>query len=82
MLLCMRTTIDIHDELLRLAKRRAADEGTTLRAVVEAALRTHLGLRTSASRYRLRWKKPRGRLRPGFPIDDRAAMYDLLDGPP
>jgi hypothetical protein len=31
----MRTTIDLSDELLRLAKRRAVDEGTTLKAVFE-----------------------------------------------
>jgi hypothetical protein len=77
----MRTTIELPADLLRLAKRRAADEGTSLRAVVEAALRTHLGRKTSAPRYRMRWKKPRGRLLRGFPIDDRAAMYDLFEGP-
>ena len=42
MVMCMRTTIDIGDELLRQAKRRAADEGTPLRAVVEGRA---LGLR-------------------------------------
>jgi predicted nucleic acid-binding protein len=39
----MRTTLDIGDELLRRAKKRAAAEGTSLRQVGEAALRLYLG---------------------------------------
>jgi hypothetical protein len=35
----MRTTIVLDDELVRLAKRRAADTGTTLSHVIAAALR-------------------------------------------
>jgi len=38
----MKTTIDIADSLLDEAKRAAAREGTTLRALVEAALRSLL----------------------------------------
>ena len=45
MLLPMRTTIDINAVLFRAAKRRAAERGTSLRDVVEAALRQHLGKR-------------------------------------
>ena len=35
----MKTTLDIHDELLSRAKRHARDTGSTLRAVVEDGLR-------------------------------------------
>lgn len=35
----MKTTLNIDDELLRRAKRRAADRGTTLTALVEEGLR-------------------------------------------
>ena len=38
----MKTTIDIADRLLRAAKREAARRGTTLKEVVETALRSHL----------------------------------------
>ena len=49
----MKITIDIHDELLRRAKRRARQTGRTLRAVVEDGLRMTLGKReTEPSRYR------------------------------
>ena len=38
----MKTTIDIHDELLHRAKRRAQRTGRTLRAIVEDGLRMTL----------------------------------------
>jgi predicted DNA binding CopG/RHH family protein len=38
----MRTTMDLSDELLRKARKRAADEGIPLRDVVEDALRRYL----------------------------------------
>ena len=82
MVMCMRTTIDIGDELLRQAKRRAADEGTPLRAVVEAALRSYLGARPRPSGYRLRWRTESGRVMPGVRLDDRDALFDLMDGRP
>ena len=39
MLLCMRTTVDINDELMRQIKRLAADEKVSLKQIVERALR-------------------------------------------
>ncbi len=80
MLLCMRTTLDINDEILREAKRRASLEKTTLRAVVEAALRHFLGRPRRRSSYSLSWPTDRGRLRPGVRLDDRDALFDLMDG--
>ncbi len=37
--LCMRTTIDIADDLAARAKKAAVDRGTTLRQLVEEGLR-------------------------------------------
>jgi hypothetical protein len=52
----MKTTIELSDGLLREAKEVASREGTTLRAVVEAALRGYLEARASEPRpvFRLR----------------------------
>ena len=80
MLLCMRTTLDINDELFRKAKRRAADEGTPFRDVVESALRAYLAGRRGQGPYKLRWQAEKGRLQPGVILDDRDALFDLMDG--
>jgi Arc/MetJ family transcription regulator len=50
----MKTTIDIADRLLRDAKREAARRGTTLKEVVESALRRHLDEVSAPSRFQLR----------------------------
>jgi len=80
MLLCMRTTLEISDELLRTAKKRAAHEGKPLRQVVEAALRIYLGRRPYSTSYRLKWRSESGRVQPGVRLDDREALFDLMDG--
>jgi hypothetical protein len=76
----MRTTIDISDELLRQAKKRAADERTPLRRLIEAALRLYLSGRPRGRGYKLHWRTEKGRLRPGVRLDDRDALLDLMDG--
>jgi len=80
MLLRMRTTMDLSDELLRRAKKRAADEGLPLRDVVEDALRRYLAGSTRRGVYRLRWSSARGRLQPGVNLDDRDVLFDLMGG--
>ena len=49
----MKTTIDIHDELLARAKRFARETGGTLRALVEEGLRFVLSAPASSQSYRL-----------------------------
>ncbi len=39
MLICMRTTLNLNDDLVRQAKKRAAAEDRTLTSVIEDALR-------------------------------------------
>ena len=80
MLSCMRTTIEISDELFRQLKRKAADEGVTIRHVVESALRVYLGKPTRRKGYELKWKTERGRILPGVRLDDRDTVFDLMDG--
>lgn len=79
MLSCMRTTIELNDELLRAAKQAAARERTSLRAIVERALRAHLARPTAGDGYELRWRTERGRLLPGVTLDDRDALIDLME---
>ena len=80
MLLCMRTTIDLNDELLQEAKHRAAKERITLRHLIERALRAHLGRSRRQRRYALIWRTERGRLLPGVRLNDRDVLFDLMEG--
>ncbi len=82
MLLCVRTTFELSDELFRQLKRRAADDGVSLREVLDAALRSYLSPRSDRARpaYRLRWRTEKGRLQPGVNLDDRDTLFDLMDG--
>ena len=80
MLLCMRTTIDLNNELLRQAKRQAADEGTSLRNILEKALRNYLERPVRKGKYRLKWRTERGQVQPGVQLEDRDALFDLMEG--
>ncbi len=80
MLLCVRTTLEIPDELFRRAKKRAADEDAPFRHVVETALRLYLAGRTRRANYKLRWRTEQGRLLPGVRLDDRDALFELMEG--
>jgi hypothetical protein len=76
----MRTTLDLNDEIMRQAKRRAADERTSLRALIESALRAHLGRPRKRQDYRLRWRTEGGTRNPGAYIEDRGALFDRMEG--
>lgn len=49
----MKTTLDIHDELLTRAKRQSKRTGRPLRALVEDGLRQVLSTGSSRGRYRM-----------------------------
>ena len=72
----MKTTIELSDGLLRAAKQAAAERKTTLRAVIELALRQHLEDR-APTRPHLRRHTFRGRgLRAGLSEGDWAAIRE------
>jgi hypothetical protein len=76
----MKTTLEIDDRLLERAKRHARAQGTTLRAVVEDALRARLAPRSEArARYRFAPPTVCGTRPPAIDVADRNALYDLLD---
>jgi hypothetical protein len=80
MFICMRTTLNLSDELLKAAKRRAVERGITLTAFFEEALAAALAPRADAERaYRLDWKSHAGRLVAGVNIADRDALYDAME---
>jgi hypothetical protein len=70
----MRTTLDLEDGLARAAKKRAVEEGTTLTALIEAALREYLAPRGAPAR------PVRLRLLTGVDLADRDSLYDRMEG--
>lgn len=74
----MKTTLDLSDAVLERTKAHAARQGTTLRAVVEEALRRYLdGQDTGAARSAFRIQPwGRGGFLPGY--EDRT-WNEILD---
>jgi hypothetical protein len=77
----MKTTVELPEDLLLEAKRKALETRTTLRAILERALRREL--RQSASRRtrrrpQIRWITSSGGLPPGLDVSDRSKMWDWM----
>lgn len=81
MLLCVRTTIKLDDEVFRAYKQRAAARGTTFAAEVEDALRADLHGRPATARDEpfetLVFDGDRSPALVG--INDNAAFQELMD---
>ena len=79
----MKTTLDLNDDLLIDAKRRAAASGTTLKALVEEALRARLLQQPELMRrFKLELPVIEGRRPPSVEVTDRRALYDFLEERP
>jgi hypothetical protein len=77
----MRTTLDLDEQLLRRARKRAQERGTTLTAFVESALAAALAERREpAEAYRLAWKTHRGEMVPGVDLADRDSLFERMEG--
>jgi hypothetical protein len=77
----MKTTIDLPDDLLIAAKKRAAELRRPLRRIIEDGLRASLrtGRRGKSGRpARIRWITVAGGLPPGLDLSDRTSMIDWI----
>jgi len=78
----MKTTVELPDALFVAVKKKAAEDRTTLRAILERALRRELGDRrrppTLPPHGPIRWVTVKGGLPEGLDVADRAAMHDWL----
>jgi hypothetical protein len=80
----MKTTVDIPDELLIRAKKRAAETRTPLRVLIARGLQKELsaqGVKAggAGSRRRIRWVTAPGALPPGLDVADREALHAWKD---
>jgi plasmid stability protein len=74
-----RTTLALDDDLLRALKRRAAEQGKPLQAVVNDALRQAIAS-PRRGKFKLRLKGWSAKLQPGVDLADRDKLFDLMDG--
>jgi hypothetical protein len=78
----MKTTVDIPDELLIQAKKRAAETRTPLRTLIARGLRRELAAgrsRSTGRRAKIRWVTVDGGLPRGLDVADREALHTWKD---
>jgi hypothetical protein len=74
----MKTTVEIPDDLLRAWKKRAVDQGTTLKDLWESVLSSALRPTPTPRRAKrkIRWVTAEGGLPPGLDISSRERMWE------
>jgi hypothetical protein len=80
-LVCVRTTIQLDDEVFRAFKQRAAEHGTSLAHEIEEALRSELAARVQVAQsepYQVPTFRG-GAPVPGIDLNSNAALADILD---
>lgn len=81
MLICMRTTLNLDDKLMRIVKSRAAKTGRTVSSMIETALRDLLAKEKQAKdSTRLRWTVVSGGVQPGVDLNDRDSLFNRMEG--
>ena len=79
MFMCMRTTLNLDDDLMRSIKQHAASTGRTLTSLVEESLRELLvRVENSGRCYTLDWVTVEGGAQPGVDLTDRDALIDRM----
>ena len=79
---CVQTTLRMEEELLRKAKAVAVEEGETLTAFIEGAIRQRLEARNNAQtapRPPIPLASGAGGLLPGIDIDDTSSLVDVME---
>jgi len=79
----MRTTIRINDDLLKRAKKRAADEGRTLTALVEDGLALVLSKARKGRRKRVELpvSQATGGVLPGIDLNRSSDLEEAMNAP-
>ena len=79
----MRTTIRINDDLLKKAKKRAADEGRTLTSLIEDGLAFILAKPKTCRRKRvdLPISKATGGVLPGIDLNRSSDLEEVMNAP-
>ena len=85
MLMCMRTTVDLSDDVFTELKRIAAETRKSFKEVIEDALRSELERRKKAALgggFQQVITYHGNGLRPGINLDSTAELLDYMDDNP
>ncbi|HVP18954.1 MAG TPA: hypothetical protein VMU36_08140 [Spirochaetia bacterium] len=78
----MKTTVDLPDDLLIRAKKRAAETRTPLRVLIERGLRRELAgqgrARSPRAPRKVTWIVAPGGLPPGLDVSDRSSLVPWI----
>ncbi len=82
MLVCMRTTLNLDDSIVRALKREALSSGRTMTEVIESSLRETLFRKKAAAQkpFRLGMVTIKGSVNPGVDLTDRDNLIDVMEG--
>jgi hypothetical protein len=75
----MRTTVRLRGELLELAKRKAAEQGRSLTALIEDAVRHEVARPAKSRHIDIPVSKATGGALPGIDLVKTSALEDDLD---
>lgn len=76
----MKTTLNLDDQLLMKAKKKALQEGLTLTRFVEDALRAKLlPAPKRGQKFKFKPTIVEGNRQPNVDISNRDALYDIID---
>ena len=80
MLICMRTTVDISDDLFIRAKKRAVELHKPLRALIEEGLKLCLSKKTHSAKKpkNIDWVTAEGGLPENLDISNRNSMHEWM----
>ena len=81
MLICMRTTLNLEDAIMRAVKRQALETGRTMTQVIEDSLRETLirKKRSDKREFKLQMVTVKGTKKPGVDLTDRCSLYDIME---
>lgn len=78
-----RTTVRLAPELLRAAKKKAAEDGSTVTSLIEEGLRRvvyeEASRKTRGKPFKIKVSKAKGGMRPGFDLTDMSTIYEAED---